>query len=230
MPTPFKNTTEKQRAVLLAGATGLVGREILNALLQDATVAHIHCIGRRAPTLHHPKLIAHHVDFANLPTLPAVHDVYIALGTTIKVAGSQAAFKAIDLDAIVAVARACKAQDAVRLGVVSAIGADAHSRIFYSRIKGQMEQALTALGFESTVFVRPSLLTGAREELGQAPRWGERISLILAPLLNPLIPANYRTVAAQDVAYALIQAVQEGKPGVRCLMSGALHGAAARHL
>lgn len=229
MITPNINDRNPQRTVLIAGATGLVGREILAALLRDASIGQIHCIGRRPPPVLHPKLIAHQVAFDNLPILPAVQDVYIALGTTIKVAGSQAAFKAVDLDAVVAVAQACHAQGAVRLGVVSAIGANPRSAIFYSRIKGQMEQALSQIGYESTVFVRPSLLAGQREQLGQAPRWGERIGLKLAPLINPLIPANYRAVTAQDVACGLIQAVQEGKPGVRCLLSGVLQGAAARH-
>jgi uncharacterized protein YbjT (DUF2867 family) len=230
MNSIIMHAANKQRTVLLAGATGLVGREILAALLLDATVAQIHCIGRRAPPIQHPKLTVHLVDFQNLPSLPVVQDVYIALGTTIKTAGSRAAFQAIDLDAIVAVARTCKVQGAARLGVVSAMGADPQSRIFYSRIKGQMEQALTKLNYESTVFVRPSLLTGARAQLGQAPRWGEQIGLKLAPLIHPLIPAHYRAVAARDVAYALIQAVEEGKPGVRCILSGDLQGAADRYV
>lgn len=226
MTTYSKSIHPAGRSALLAGATGLVGREILAGLLQDKNVAQVHCIGRRPPPVQHPKLIAHQVDFNHLGKLPAVQDVYIALGTTIKVAGSKEAFKAIDLDAIVAVARACKAQGAVRLGVVSAMGADPKSLIFYSRIKGEMEQALSSLGYESTVFVRPSLLAGQREQLGQAPRWGERIGLLLAPLVNPLVPANYRAVQAQDVALALIHALKQAQPGVRCLLSGELQGVA----
>ena len=212
------------RVVLVAGATGLVGREVLAALLADKSVATVHCVGRRAPQLQNAKLVTHTVDFKKIGKLPAVHDVYIALGTTIKVAGSKDAFKAIDYDAIVAVAQACKAQGAIRLGVVSAMGADAKSSIFYSRIKGDMENTLSDMGFESTVFVRPSLLAGHREELNQKPRWGERLSLLAAPLINPLIPANYRSVQAKDVAYALIKSVKQGKLGVTCLMSGDLQG------
>ena len=204
-----------------------MGREVLAALLADNSVATVHCVGRRAPPLQHAKLVAHTVDFKKIGTLPAVHDVYIALGTTIKVAGSKEAFKAIDCDAIVAIARACHKQGATRLGVVSAMGADAKSGIFYSRIKGEMEDALKAIGYQTTVLVRPSLLAGQREELNQAPRWGERLTLIAAPFINPLIPANYRAVQAKDVAYALIKAVKQGKPGVTCLMSGDLHGAAS---
>ena len=214
----------------MAGATGLVGREVLAALLADSSVAAVHCVGRRAPPVQHPKLIFHKVDFQKLGTLPAVHEVFIALGTTIKVAGSKAAFKAIDLDAIVAVAKGCHAQGAARLGVVSAMGADPKSSIFYSRIKGEMEQQLEAIGYETTIFVRPSLLAGKREELDQAPRWGERITLWVTPIINPLVPANYRAVEAKDVAYALVNAVKKGKRGVTRMLSGELQGAAAKTL
>ena len=126
----------------VAGATGLVGREILRGLLADETVAAVHALGRRPLALQHPRLTSHVVEFASLPTLPALDEVYLALGTTIKVAGSQAAFRAIDFDANLAVARAAKAAGARRVGLVSAMGADARSRIFYSRVKGELEEAL----------------------------------------------------------------------------------------
>ena len=90
----------------LAGATGLVGRAILEGLLADTSVAAVHAIGRRNPGRVHPKLISQVVDFAALPPLPPLDEVYLALGTTIKVAGSQAAFRAVDFDANLAVARA----------------------------------------------------------------------------------------------------------------------------
>ena len=95
-------TTNLDGVVLVAGATGLVGREIVAALLADKTVKMVHCVGRRPLALKHPKLHSHVVDFAALPALPRVDKCYVALGTTIQVAGSQAAFKAIDLDAVVA--------------------------------------------------------------------------------------------------------------------------------
>ncbi len=96
------------KTVLLAGATGLVGRELLAALLADPAVAAVHALGRRALDVQHPKLTSHGVDFAALPSLPRIDEAYVALGTTIKVAGSQAAFRAIDLDAVAAVARAAQ--------------------------------------------------------------------------------------------------------------------------
>lgn len=210
------------RVALVAGATGLVGREVLAALLADKAYATVHSVGRRALDLQHPKLVQHVVDFKALPALPKVSDVFIALGTTIKVAGSQAAFRAVDFEAVVAVALAAKAAGATRLGVVSAMGADSRSTIFYSRVKGEMEDALTQIGFDSLVIARPSMLAGHREALGQPARMGERIALAVSTVLKPLIPANYRSIQARDVAQALIKAVKAGQPGVRRLLSGSM--------
>lgn len=208
------------RTVVLAGATGLVGREILKGLLADDSVKAIHALGRRALSPH-PKLTSHVVDFAALPALPSVDEAYLALGTTIKMAGSQSAFRAVDFDANLAVARAALAVGARRVGLVSAMGADAHSRIFYSRVKGELEDALAALGFEGLVIARPSMLVGDREALGQPVRRGERIAMYAGALLGPLIPANYRPIAASDVARALLTHVPTAR-GREVLLSGAM--------
>jgi uncharacterized protein YbjT (DUF2867 family) len=213
-------TTGSDRVILVAGATGLVGREIVAALLADKTVSVVHCVGRRPPAVKHPKLQDHVVDFNALPALPKVDECYIALGTTIKLAGSQAAFKAIDLDAVVAVANAAQSAGATKLGVVSAMGANPQSRMFYNRIKGEMERTLSNMGLQSMVIARPGLLDGNRAALGQPERGGENLGLLLARGLRTLIPANYRAIAAKDVAQALIRAVQVAKPGVVTLMSG----------
>jgi uncharacterized protein YbjT (DUF2867 family) len=210
----------QRRVVLVAGATGLVGREILTALLADKTVQVVHCLGRRPLAFKHPKLQNHVVDFAALPPLPKVDECYIALGTTIKVAGSQAAFKAIDLDAVVAVAKAAQSAGAGKVGVVSSMGANARSGVFYNRIKGETELALAALGLKSLVIARPSLLDGDRAALGQPKRGGEGLGLLLARGLRPLLPANFRAIPARDVAQALTRAVPAGEPGVVTLLSG----------
>jgi uncharacterized protein YbjT (DUF2867 family) len=210
------------RVALVAGATGLVGREILAALLADKSYSTVHCVGRRALALKHPKLVGHVVDFGALPLLPKVDDCFIALGTTIKVAGSKSAFRAVDLDAVVALARATIARGATKLGVVSAMGADAKSLVFYNRTKGEMEDTLAQLGFHSLVIARPSMLAGAREALNQPTRSGEQIALTISKMFKPLIPANYRSIAAQDVAHALVNAVKSGQPGVQRLLSGAM--------
>ncbi len=219
---------------MVVGATGLVGREVLADLLADKRYTKVHSVGRRqlaGAIANHRRLAQHVVDFKDLSTLaalPAVDEVFIALGTTIKVAGSQAAFRAVDFEAVVAVARAARAQGATKLGVVSAMGADPRSPIFYNRVKGEMEVALAGLGFKSVVIARPSMLAGDREALNQPVRPGEGMALTFTRLFKPLIPANYRSVAARDVAAGLVQGVQSAKSGVTHLLSGALQGAADR--
>lgn len=245
---------EAARVVLVAGATGLVGRAVLAALLAaDPSAAKstpinasaapgngalppevhaLHALGRRTPDIAHPRLHLHAVDFAALaakpavPALPRVDDVYITLGTTIAAAGSQQAFRAVDQDAVIATARTALAAGATRCGVVTAMGADAHSRIFYNRVKGEVEQALKSLGFATLVIARPSLLLGEREALGQAARPAESFSIKAFKLLDPLIPANYRARPGADVARALVRAVQAGQtagePQVQVLMGRGL--------
>ena len=205
--------------MLVAGATGLVGREILQGLLADEAVAAVHALARRPPAWRHPRLTVHTVDFGQLPPLPPLDEAYLALGTTIKVAGSEAAFRAVDFDANLAVACAAQVAGARRLGVVSAMGAEAASRIFYSRVKGELEQAVAGLGYEGVVIARPSLLVGDRAALGQPERIGEKIGLHLGRWFRPLIPANFRPITAHQVARALLRAVPAAR-GCRVLLSG----------
>jgi uncharacterized protein YbjT (DUF2867 family) len=213
------------RTVLVAGATGLVGREVLAGLLADDTVAAVHTLGRRDVPLRHPKLTQHQVDFKALPALPRVDEAFVALGTTIKVAGSQEAFRAVDHDAVVAVAKAAKAVGAKRLGVVSAMGADKRSAIFYNRVKGETEEALAALGFDTLVIARPSFLAGDRESLGQPVRGGEKLALRISRMLAPFIPDNLKSIDAKLVARALLEGVPRLQ-GRHVLLSGAMRKAA----
>jgi uncharacterized protein YbjT (DUF2867 family) len=195
--------------------------------LADEGIAAVHVLGRRPLELQHPKLRFHQVDFADpaaLTALPPLNEVYLALGTTIKVAGSQRAFRAVDFDANYAVAQAARAAGARRIGVVSALGADARSRIFYNRVKGELEEALAALGFDTLVIARPSFLAGDRAALGQAVRGGEKVALRVSRWLRPLIPGNYRSIAAADVAGALLRHVPHAV-GRLVLRSGAMHSA-----
>ena len=222
-PTSKRPSGTAARSVVLAGATGLVGQSLLQGLLADDSVKAVHALGRRGLTIQHPKLTSHVVDFGALQALPSIDEAYLALGTTIKVAGSQAAFRAVDFDANLAVARAAQAAGARRIGVVSAMGADARSGIFYNRVKGELEEALSALGFEALVIARPSLLTGDRELLGQPERAGEKLATYASGFLKPFIPANYRPIAAADVARALLQRVPDAQ-GKEVLLSGAMQG------
>ena len=213
------------RTALLAGATGLVGRALLALLLASPRYRSVHVLLRHRPQEigANEQLQIRQVDFARLPApFPKADDVFIALGTTIKIAGSEAAFRQVDFDFVVNVARAARAAGATRLGVVSAIGADPTSRIFYNRVKGEMETAVLQIGYESAVIAQPSMLLGDRAALGQPPRSAELWAAKLAVPLGWIMPKGVRPISAQSVASALIAAVLDAKPGVRVLKSGAM--------
>ena len=213
------------RTALLAGATGLVGRELLALLLASDRYDRVHVLLRsasRAPAAH-AKLKLHSVDFADLAlALPKVDDVYIALGTTIRVAGSELAFRAVDLTAVLATARAARQAGAQRLAVVSALGADARSRVFYNRVKGEMERALRDLRFERLVVARPSLLAGARHALAQPPRRGERLALRALGPVAWMLPASLRPIEPAVVARAMRYALRTEGLSWQVLESGVM--------
>lgn len=208
--------------MLLAGATGLVGREVMQALLARTPAPPVHALVRRLPEAADARVHWLAVDFARLPTLPAAEEAWCCLGTTIKVAGSQAAFRAVDFDAVLAFARAAQAAGVRRFGVVSALGASARSGNFYSRVKGEMEAAIGALGFEAVVIARPSLLAGNRAALGQPTRLGERLALRLTAPVAALIPKSVRPIEARTVARGMLAAMQPPPRGVRIVESGEL--------
>ena len=155
-------------SVLVAGTTGLVGRALISLLETDPAVGLVHALLRRAAVdvPHHPKLHLHLVDFHALPALPPVDAAFCGLGTTIKIAGSKDAFREVDFDHVVSVAKAAHAAGAKCLAVVSALGANAQSAVFYNRVKGEMEAAVARIGFDCLVILRPSLLIGDRSGLG----------------------------------------------------------------
>ena len=225
-PSPAISGLSGKRRALLAGATGLIGRALLPLLNASPLYARTHVLVRRTPAgvPADPRTSFHAVDFAQLPELPPVDDCYIALGTTIKVAGSQAPFREVDFDFVVNTASAARAAGAIRLAVVSALGADVNSTVFYNRIKGEMQAAIGALGFESVVIAQPSLLLGDRAAIGQPTRavevWAARL---LAPTMW-LVPRAVRPIAATKVAAALLAATLEAQPGVRLLSSSQMQG------
>ena len=216
----MNSTIDSNRTALVAGATGLVGRAILALLLAHKHYSAVHVVGRRAPSVQHPKLVVHTSESLTSWKSPEVDDVFIALGTTIKVAGSKAAFKALDGDAVVAIATTAKAHGATRIAVVSAMGANAQSGVFYNQVKGEMEDAVSHLGFETLVIARPSLLSGDRGALHQPERMAEKLSLVAFKLLKPLIPANYQSISASSVAVAMVKTLQTAGTGQHVLLSG----------
>jgi uncharacterized protein YbjT (DUF2867 family) len=210
------------RKALLAGATGLVGRELLPLLLNSARYTRVQVLVRPSSmgVKPHPKLSLRSVNFTHLPSdLDKVDDAYIALGTTLKNAGSNAAFREVDFDFVLATARAAKAAGAQRVAVVSSLGADPASRVFYNRVKGEMQAAITQLGFESVVFAQPSLLLGDRTAFGQPARRGEVwATRLLGPVMG-LVPKGVRPIQAKAVAQAMVAATLANLRGVRVLGS-----------
>ena len=213
------------RIALLVGGTGLVGRALLSMLLASKHYQRVHVLMRRtSPDIKaSAKLRIHQVDFARPPAkLPRADDVFIALGTTIKIAGSQAAFRQVDFDFVVNTARAARAAGPTRLAVVSALGAGAKSRVFYSRVKGEMQEAITQLGYETVVIAQPSMLLGDRPALGQPARSGELWAARLLGPLGRIVPKGVRPIPARAVAAALLAAILDAKQGVQVLKSGAM--------
>lgn len=212
-----------QQTVWLAGASGLVGRALLQCLMQQPLKIQL-LLRRPVEDLPAGHLVQHRlVDFSRADLgasdLTRPNAVCICLGSTMAQAGSEAAFRAVDLDAVLNVARAARQAGATRCAVVSALGADPTSRVFYNRVKGEMEQALAALQFERLVIARPSLLSGEREALGQAKRPAEQWALRLTRPLLPLIPARWRPIEAATVARALCLALRQDGPKVQVLES-----------
>ncbi|MFI5347089.1 MAG: hypothetical protein ACHQ51_12010 [Elusimicrobiota bacterium] len=207
-------------AAAVAGASGLVGGFVLGALLEDPSVERVFAPTRR-PLAPHPKLVNPLFNGYAWPAFPPIQEAYGCLGTTRAKAGSDKAFRSVDLDLAREFARAAKAAGARRFGLVSSVGADAGSRYLYLRTKGEAEAAAAGLGFENTVLARPSLLLGARREPRPGEAFAGAVYLILAPIFaGPL--RKYRAVRAKDVAAALIGAVRGRVPGTLILESDAL--------
>lgn len=201
---------------VVAGYTGLVGRHLVDRLLRDARYGAVKLVGRRPPGQSHEKLETVQTELGDLSKLEsrlAADDAFCCLGTTIKTAGSRAAFERVDYHMVVDFARAAHAAGARRFFLVSSLSANPRSPVYYSRIKGRTEQALREVGFEALHIVRPSLLLGERSE----HRAGEALAQKFSPVFNALLPGTlkkYRAVHADDVAAALLVLAGRDAPGV----------------
>jgi uncharacterized protein YbjT (DUF2867 family) len=211
-----------KRAVV-AGGTGLVGRHLLHELAQRSveTVAFGRREGPSKPALEWRIVEGHPLSAADIP--PGTDAAFCCLGTTIKDAGSQEAFRAVDHGLVLAFARACRDAGVPQFHLVSAMGANPRSRIFYSRVKGEVERDVAALGFPSLVVYRPSFLDGERD----AHRPGEQFGLRVARLLRPVLPADVRAVPAAAVARAMVLGARAAPEGMVILRSGQVARAGA---
>lgn len=206
------------KTVWIAGGSGLVGGELLKQLLADDAFGRVISVGRKTLSLKHLKLTQATVDFtdpAAFAALPPPEAAFSCLGTTIKKAGSKEAFRAVDFDAVLTFAKAAKSQGARAFLHVTSAGADSRSRMFYAAVKGEIEEALIAVGFESLVALRPSILDGARADGRPLEKLGLSIGRALGPLLG-----KYRPTPAAAVAAAMVAAWKSGKRGVQILEAG----------
>lgn len=212
------------RSVLLLGATGLVGSECLRLLSEDETVGRIVVLTRR-PVLDLPdasKVEQHVVNFDHLTShagLFAVHQIVCALGTTTRQTPSKDRYRAIDFLYPITAAHLGIEKGASHYLLVSALGANARSTLFYSRLKGELEGAVKALPYRSVTIVQPSVLIGERRE----PRMSERI----AWKLSFLTPRKYKPVRGSSVAEALVRAARTNERGVRVIVNKEIEAAAA---
>jgi uncharacterized protein YbjT (DUF2867 family) len=211
------------KKILLAGGTGLIGSEVQNYLLDQDGILELHSLVRRPSGTSHERLFEHVVDFDHLEaikSLEGLDTVFCCLGTTMKKAGSREAFRKVDYEYPLALAKLAKAAGATTFVLVSSMGANSHSAFFYSRVKGDIEDAIGKLHFKSTIIVRPSLLLGDRNE----KRLGEDIGKVfmkLIPYTGRL--KNYKPIYGRQVAKAMVKAAAEFKEGHHILESGLLH-------
>jgi uncharacterized protein YbjT (DUF2867 family) len=204
---------QASRTALVAGATGLVGGELVRQLAAHGGYARVTALVRRPADLP-DTVVPLTADFERLEDVAdqlAAGHVFCALGTTIRTAGSRAAFRRVDHDYVVSLARLARAHGARHFLLVSSVGADPRSRVFYSRVKGEVESAVQTLGYPSLTIVRPSLLLGPRSEF--------RLGEALVKPLGPLFPRRYRPVHARAVAATMIRAALEDRSGVRIVES-----------
>ena len=206
--------------LLLLGATGAVGQQVLRLALEDERVAQVTAPTRR-PLTPHSKLRNPVTDFSALSDAASIWDadaVICALGSTIRKAGSEAAFAAVDRDLPIAIAKRARAAGARSFALNSSLGAS-HAGNFYLRTKAQVEDGIRQLGFPSYTIVRPSLINARRTET----RAAERVGLTLANLLAPLIPHRYRPVSAEAIAETLLRYALDATPGERIIESEAIN-------
>lgn len=211
-------TERKRHSILILGGSGQVGSNLIEAALASPFVDQVIAPTRRA-LVEHDRLLNPLVDFANLPDQESwwqADAVVCALGTTMRQAGTKAAFRQVDHDFVLASATAAHDAGTPTFVLNSSVGANTGSRSFYLNVKGETEQSLGTVGFGSLTFVRPSLLdSGKRKDF----RPGEAAGLWFARRFGAVIPARYRPVTTAEVAECMLDAALASLPGVHIIES-----------
>lgn len=205
------------RVALVAGGSGLVGSALLPLLLHAPEYARVYAVSRRPLPYENPRF-ANRVLRSGAPLEPQLrglrcHDAFCCLGTTLRAAGGEAGFRAVDYNLVVEFARVALALGAERFVLVSSVRAEAGSRTLYLRVKGEAEQAIEALRFRSLHILQPSLLLGLRRERRNLELIAQPLMLAVSPLLSGAL-TRYRPISAQQVAAAMLGAARSGKTGI----------------
>lgn len=215
----------EKKTALIAGSSGLVGRELLLLLLENPKYGKVIALVRKKSSYQHAKLVQVEVDFNKLDDdaghFKNVTDLFCCLGTTMKNAGSKEAFKRVDLEYPISLAELATKNNCSGFYCISAMGANSKSRAFYNRVKGELEETVSRKKIPSIYFFRPSLLLGYREEF----RLGERIAIAFFRALafifwGPL--KNLKGIPAKKVAAAMMNAADHRKAGKHIILSGSM--------
>lgn len=218
----------ERRSALLIGGTGLVGSHCRRYLLKDPAYAQVNLLVRRRTEAEHAKLRQHEIDFDRLDRASEIlqaDDVFCCLGTTIKKAGSQAAFRKVDFTYVLQIAALSARNGSKQFLTISSLGANTSSRVFYSRVKGEMEEALAKLSFQAIHIFRPSLLLGDRREV----RTGERLAAFgmtigAIAMVGPW--RKYRAIQAASVARAMVRVARRNIKGLHIYESAQIQSIA----
>jgi uncharacterized protein YbjT (DUF2867 family) len=210
-----------QKTALLLGGSGLTGGHCLDYLLNDAHYHQVVALVRRPLSVEHPKLIQHQVDFHHLDDCLAgmqINDVFCCLGTTIKKAGSQKAFHEVDFVYPAEIAKLSLANGAEQFLLISALGANPGSAIFYNRVKGEVEEAIGRYGFKGFYIFRPSLLLGKRRESRAAEKFGEKFFQWFSFVFKGVLQ-KYKPIESRAVAFAMLAVAKEQPFGKQIIES-----------
>ncbi|MEI6348943.1 MAG: oxidoreductase [Bacteroidota bacterium] len=204
------------KTALIVGSTGMVGKLLTHQLIEDPRYQKIRILVRKKIDNNHPKLEQIIFDF-NLPDPKMVNadDVFCCLGTTIKKAGSKNNFKKVDFEYPLMVAKFAKQNGVKQFAIITAMGANQKSKIFYNSVKGDIEESLKKIEFDSLLIFRPSMLLGKREEF----RMGEIIGSIFMKMFSFAIPSKYKAVQGEKVAQSMIYFSNQNKQGVTIVES-----------